>query len=117
MRKIRMTSSTSISGMKLISELGLQRLRERIAIRAFDHVLVYRVVSFGVDRDVDLIETIGRLVRFRGRQVDLKLREARVRRRHHEEDQDDEQHVDQRDEVDLRARSSAPARANRDSRL
>ena len=49
----------------------------------------------------ETIDAIRRLVRLRGREIDLKLCEPRVRGRHHEKDQDDEQDVDQRNEVDL----------------
>ena len=41
------------------------------------------------------------LIRIRLRQRDLQLGDALVGCRHHQKDQDDEQNVDQRNEVDL----------------
>ena len=63
--------------------------------------LVDDVAALRVDADVDLLRPLLHLLGVGLRQRDLQLGEALVGRRHHQEDQDDEQDVDQRDEVDL----------------
>ena len=60
------------------------------------------VAALRVEADVDFPRTLLRRVGARLRQRDLQLGDPLVRRRHHQEDQDDEQDVDQRNEVDLR---------------
>ena len=80
----------------------LQGVGQRATVVVYVNTrLVDHVATLGVDADVDFLRPILRLLGVGFRQRDLQLRDALVRRRHHQEDQDDEQDVDQRDEVDL----------------
>ena len=80
---------------------ALQLVGKTVGTAERDRRFVDDVLALAIDRDVDLVRPLFGLVRIGGRQVDLQLRVARIGRRDHQEDQDDEQHVDQRDQVDL----------------
>ena len=82
---------------------ALQHVRERLHRRERERRRAIDLVApLRVEPDVDLARALLRRVGVRFRQRDLQLGDPLVRRRHHQEDQDDEQHVDQRDEIDLR---------------
>ena len=66
------------------------------------YAFVDDVASLRVDPDVDFARTLLRRLGIGLRQRDLQLGDPLIGRRHHQEDQNDEQHVDQRNEVDLR---------------
>ena len=59
------------------------------------------------------LRPVARLVGVGDGQGDLQLGELRVGRRQHQEDQDDEQHVDERDQVDLRLLGPLPPEVER----
>ena len=90
-----MTGSFASPAARFSMSASAPTLRER------EHVAVDDVAALRVDADVDLLRPLLGGVGVGLRQRDLQLGDALVGRRHHEEDQDDEQHVDQRNEVDL----------------
>ena len=63
----------------------------------------------GVDADVDFLRPLLYRIGTCLRQRDLQLGEALIRGGHHEKDQDDQQHVDHRNEIDLRLIAEAAA--------
>src|SRR5262245_23272204 len=81
---------------------GLERVGERGDGREREHRLVDDVEPQGIDAYVDLLRRLLRVLGLGLGERDLQLGDALVRRRHHEKDQDDEQDVDQRYEIDLR---------------
>ncbi len=86
-----------------VARRALQHVGKRLHRRERERRLAVDLVApLRVEADVDLARTLLRGIRARLRQRDLQLGDPLVRRRHHQEDQDDEQDVDQRNEVDLR---------------
>ncbi len=70
---------------------------------------VDRVAAVGGHRDDDLGRPVAQLVGVGGGQRDLQFGEARVGGGQHQEDQHHQQHVDERDQVDLRLLGAATA--------
>ena len=94
---------------------GGQLGRQCLDAAPVDRLLVDRIAAVRGDGDDDLVRPVARLVGVGDGQADLQLGELRVRRRQHQEDQDDEQHVDERDQVDLRLLAPLPAEVERHS--
>ena len=81
---------------------GGQLGRQHLDAAAVDRLAVDRIAAVGRDRDDDLRRPVAQLLGVGDRQRELQLGELRVGRRQHQEDQDHQQHVDERDQVDLR---------------
>jgi hypothetical protein len=69
--------------------------------REIEHGLVDDVTALGIDADGDFLRPLLDLLGVCLGQRDLQFGNPLVRRRHHQENQNDEQNVDQRNEVDL----------------
>src|SRR6478735_2104051 len=81
---------------------GAQRGREILRVAEDGRYAVDGVLAARVDRDVQHLRLVVRLLGRGLGQVDLQLGVLAVRRREEQEDQDDDQDVDQRDQVDVR---------------
>src|SRR5258708_6227484 len=67
-----------------------------------DRLSLQQILPVGADHYVDFVGSFQLLFRVRTRQVDLQFGESGVGRSQHQEDDDDQEHVDHRNQVDFR---------------
>src|SRR5713226_3522714 len=71
-------------------------------IPELDRLSLQQILPAGADRNVDLVGTLQLLFGVGARQIDLQLRELGIGRRQHQKDDDYQQNVDHRNQVDFR---------------
>jgi hypothetical protein len=96
-------------GVGLVARGILQRINQRLYAGVGDSAIVDGIVFRGIHRDIDGFGLSGDRLTAGLRQVDLQLGIFGIAGGHHQKDQDHQQHVYHRDQINLRLIADAPA--------
>ena len=100
-------------GVLDVHPCAAQFLGQRRDATEWHRFALYQVLSADADHDVDLVGPLELLLGVSRRQADLQFGELGIGGREHEENDDHEQYVDHRDQVDLGIFLRAPAEVHK----